>query len=121
MILDTNILIAYLNGETPVIDAISKWRREGRALFISSVSFAEVLALPTLTSREVDTVERFLRAFISAPLDNDLAVVAALLKRTYRLKLPDAIIAATALTRKVPLITRDRQFRRIREIGTFEL
>lgn len=116
MTLDTNILIAYLNGEASVVVGVSDWVRDGRALFISSVSVAEVLAQPGLGPSELDRARRFLRVFISIPFDDALAEQAAFLRRMYRLGLPDAAIAATALTRGVPLVTRDRQFRRVREI-----
>jgi predicted nucleic acid-binding protein len=37
MVLDTNILIAYLNGEEKVIKMLSEWKNSGRALFISTI------------------------------------------------------------------------------------
>jgi len=37
------------------------------------------------------------------------------------IKLLDAAIAATALTRSLPLVTRDRQFWKIREITVIEI
>lgn len=38
---------------------------------------------------------------------------AAWLKRTYKLKLPDAVIAATAKNLNIPLLTRDKGFNKI--------
>ncbi len=116
MVLDTNILIAYLNGEPAVVDALCRWREEGRALLISSVSLAEVLALPALGPSDLRLVTRFLRTFLSIAFDDHVAEVAAGLSRAYRLKLPDAAIAATALIHAVPLVTRDRVFRRLAEV-----
>jgi len=112
--LDTNILIAHLNGEAAVIEAIVAWKRAGRQLFISSISTAEILALETLTSNETDRIRNFLvENFLSVPFDDDIAEQAAMLRRSYRIELPDAAIAATALDYDVPLVTRDRQFRKI--------
>jgi len=34
----------------------------------------------------------------------------------YRLHTPDAVIAATAFARNLPLVTRDRQLRKVKEI-----
>lgn len=38
---------------------------------------------------------------------------AAWIKRTFKLKLPDAVIAATAMHLNAPLITRDKGFNRV--------
>lgn len=53
--------------------------------------------------------------------NDNVATLAAMLCRTYRIKLPDAGIAATAMMRNVPLITRDQQFRKIKEIKVLEI
>ena len=98
MVLDTNVLIAYLNGEQGVVDTLQRWRLERRALVVSAVSFTEVLALPTLTQVEIKVIQHFLKTLLCLPLDERLAEEAARLARLYRLRLPDAVIAATALT-----------------------
>jgi len=43
------------------------------------------------------------------------------LRRRYSLKLPDAIIAATALSLEIPLLTADKDFAKIKEIDCFIL
>ena len=114
--LDSNILIAYLVGERRVIDILTGWKREGRVLLTSVISVAEVLALSALDSEAVERIRLFLRGFVSIPFDDELAVTAGALARRYGLKLADAAIAATALTRQVPLVTRDEHFQRVRKI-----
>lgn len=116
MVLDTNILIAYLSGEASVVNALTHWRSEGRALVIASISFAEVLALPALSPAEIQIITRFLRSFLCIPFDERLAEKAARIARLYRLKLPDAAIAATAADCGMPLVSRDQEFRRVKEI-----
>lgn len=121
MILDSNICIAYLNGDVSVIDALSYWKEEGRTIFISSLSITEVLSYPSLAPNEVEDAKSFLEGFISIPFDNHLAEIAASFRRIYRISTPDAAIAATALTRNVPLVTRDHQFRKIKELTIVEI
>ena len=116
MVLDTNILIAYLNGEEIVVKTISGWKKEGRTLFISAITFSEVLSLPQLGSAEVNRIKLFLNSFISIPFTNETGETASLLRRLYRLTIPDAAIAASALINGVPLVTRDKQFAKIKEI-----
>lgn len=121
MVLDTNILIAFLNGEERVVQTISAWQQEGRALFVSSVSVAEVLSLPRLTPTETTIINAFLDHLLEVPFDRAVADTTALFRRKYRLTLPDAAIATTALFRNVPLVTRDQQFRKVAEIEIFSI
>lgn len=121
MVFDTNILIAYLNNEPRVVKMLSDWKSSGRVLFISSISRAEILALPEIGPNEINKIRAFLNNFLSIPFDDSGAEAAAFLKQSYQLGLPDAAIAATAFTRNLPLVTRDRRFRKIREITVIEI
>ena len=119
--MDTNILIAYLNGEVSVISGLTTWKQEGRSLCISSISVAEVLSLSTIAPEDLRTAKQFLETFTSIPLDNQLAEMAALLRRIYHLGLPDAVIAATAIQYRMPLVSRDRDFQKIAELTLMRL
>ena len=121
MVVDTNIIIACLKGEEGPVIGLSDAIRNGRALFVSSITVAETLALPTLTPSDIEKARGFLKHFISVPFDDTIAMLSAMLRRTYSIELPDAGIAATAIVRRVPLVTRDRQFRKIKEITVVEL
>jgi len=116
MVIDTNILIAYLNGEEDIIAMVSDWKKEGRILFISSLSTAEVLSLSALSLDDIAIIKKFLQNFISIPFDDTLAELASFVRRTYHIGITDAAIAATALMRNVPLVTRDKQFLKIKEL-----
>jgi hypothetical protein len=43
------------------------------------------------------------------------------LRRKYSIKIPDAIIAATSIEMKIPLLTADKGFAQIKEIDCFIL
>jgi predicted nucleic acid-binding protein len=51
------------------------------------------------------------------PLTNEMKKVYVSLRKTYQLKLADAMIAATAISSGIPLITADKQFRKVTEIN----
>ena len=61
-------------------------------------------------------VTRFLRSFLCIAFDERLAEKAARLARLYRLKIPDAAIAATAADCAMPLVSRDQGFRKVKEV-----
>ena len=77
MILDSNILIGYLNGDSDLVTTLSAWKHQGRPLSISSISVAEVLALPGLTAVEIHSIRAFLKTFASIPFDDRIAEMAA--------------------------------------------
>lgn len=119
--LDTNILIGYLNGDQTVIDRLTQWKREGRSLFVSAITWSEVLSVPTLTPEDLNPVKEFLASFLCLPIDQPIAETAAFIRRLYRLAIPDATIAATAIKYQMPLVSRDRDFRRVDEILLIEI
>jgi predicted nucleic acid-binding protein len=98
---DTNILIDYLRG-IPQARAECD-RHSDRA--ISIVSWMEVMAGST-ESNEADA-RSFLLNFYTLPLDANVAERAFLLRRANRIKLPDAVIQATAEESGRILITRN--------------
>lgn len=116
MTLDTNILIAYFNGDEKVIEIVSEWKKSGKTVYISSIAFAETLAYPAVTPSDVKIIRDFVNQSFSVPFNNEVGEIAALLRRKYQLKLPDAGIAATSILYHSPLVTRDRQFQKIQEI-----
>lgn len=46
----------------------------------------------------------------------DTNILIAYLRREYHLSLPDAGIAATAIQSELPLVTRDKAFRKVSEL-----
>jgi hypothetical protein len=101
VLFDTNILIDYLRG-IPQARAECD-RHSDRA--VSIVSWMEVMAGST-AANEADA-RFFLQNFYTLPLDADVAERAFLLRRTNPVKLPDAIIQATAEEFGRILITRN--------------
>ncbi len=98
---DTNILIDYLSG-------IPQARREmehysNRA--ISIVTWMEVM--PGTTAADERQIRSFLLTFGILPLTSDVAEQAVVLRRLRKIKLPDAIIQATAQMEDRILITRN--------------
>lgn len=100
-VFDTNILIDHLNG-------VEAARREidlhsDRA--ISVVTWMEVMVGAPEDARDETRV--FLDHFERIPLDQNVAERAVELRRRDRMRLPDAIIRASAIASGGLLITRD--------------
>jgi predicted nucleic acid-binding protein len=99
---DTNILIEFLNG-VPEADTELRLYQER---FISRVVWMEVLCGVIGLPEEAAT-RQFLAAFTIVEIDEALADEAVRLRRQHRLKLPDAIVLATARICGCDLVTRN--------------
>ena len=100
-VFDTNIVIDALNGVGEADDEYSRYER----VLISRVTWMEVLI-----GAEGDDSE--LRDFLEShfeiiPLDLAVSETAVQLRREHRLRLPDAIIWATARVNDAVLVTRN--------------
>ena len=100
-VFDTNILIDYLNGIEP---ARAELVRFDRAV-ISLITWIEVMV--GARPGEDQPLRAFLGRFECVPLDAGIAEVTVELRREHRLRLPDAMIWATARTRGAVLVTRN--------------
>jgi predicted nucleic acid-binding protein len=109
LLIDTDVLIDYLRDYP---DAVSYVEAQQERLLISVVTVAELYA-GVREGEERSRLERFLRAFEIIPLDQRVAIQGGLYRRDYskshNVGLADALIAATATQRQVPLVTLNRK------------
>ena len=99
---DTNILIDYLAGVAGSKAEIGRYP----ARLVSIVTWMEVLA-GARDAGEEDVVEMFLRDFTVVPVSRAVARGAIDLRRSHRIRLPDAIIWASARSESALLVTRN--------------
>jgi predicted nucleic acid-binding protein len=101
VLFDTNILIDYLSGVAKARTELSHF--SDRA--ISIVTWMEVMA--GTTPQDEAQIQAFLAAFRSFPITQEVAERSFNLRRQQKIKLPDAIILATAQLENRLLITRN--------------
>ncbi|HEY5475092.1 MAG TPA: PIN domain-containing protein [Tepidiformaceae bacterium] len=101
-VLDSTVVIDHLNGITAARDVIE--RSESPA--ISIITWIEVLA-GVRNPAEERAGRELLANLTVVPLSEEIAEDAVRLRRTKHLKLPDAVILATARSLGVPLVTRN--------------
>jgi predicted nucleic acid-binding protein len=99
---DSDILIDYFDGVAGAAEELGRYER----VAISRITWIEVLVgAPTDTLRRVR--EDFLRQFPVIELDERVAREAITLRQRHKLKLPDAIIWASARLNHALLVTRN--------------
>jgi predicted nucleic acid-binding protein len=100
-LLDTNIVIDFLRGIPEARDEIGRYQENS----ISIITWMEVMAgAPVMAERGT---RLFLDGFTLVDLDEKVAERAVTLQREHRLKLPDAIVWASAQVGAMLLVTRD--------------
>ncbi len=102
-VLDTNILIDYLNGVDAARLEISRYDNP----LISPITWMEVM-VETKTGEE-DAIRRFLNSFRQINIDPNIAELAVVIRRTYKMRLPDAIIWASAKKEDTILVSRNHK------------
>lgn len=98
---DTNILIDYLNGIDQAKSELEKYPDKA----ISLITWMEVMVGTTPETEE--GVRGFLSSFVNLPVNEAVSQLAVALRREHRIKLPDAIVWATAREDKRILVTRN--------------
>ncbi len=101
-LLDTNILIDYLNGREAAREEINRYD----TALISTVTWMEVMVGVTEEEEEA-LVRTFLSRFSQVPLTNAVAERAVAIRRRHRMRLPDAIIWASAQCEHALLVSRN--------------
>jgi predicted nucleic acid-binding protein len=101
-VFDTTVLIDYLNGIPAAATEIDQYDQ----ITISVISWIEVMA-GVKTDEEDAIARKFLETFNVHPVDIDVADLAAKLRKSERLRVPDAIIRATARVLGQLLVTRN--------------
>jgi predicted nucleic acid-binding protein len=101
VLFDTNILIDYLNAVSEARDELLRYDQRA----VSIITWMEVLigARP----EHAAATRGFLNSFDVIALDGSIAESAVALRQKHRIKLPDAIIWASADVHAMLLVTRN--------------
>ena len=116
--LDTNAVVYFLKKDASAESVLKGLLEKAVVLYVPTVVELELFSLPTLTVQEALETDVFLGTVILVPLNSELARLAGELRRQYRLKTPDSIVAATALFTRSTLLTRNvRDFKKILDLS----
>jgi predicted nucleic acid-binding protein len=98
---DTNILVDYLN-------AVPQARTEFQRYTEKAISIITWMEVMVGADGDLEAPTRhFLNSFDIVPVDEPIAQRAVGLRRSHRIKLPDAVIWATAQAHAMLLVTRN--------------
>src|ERR1700690_1516972 len=99
---DTNIIIDYLNGIEKAKEEIELYEFKA----ISIITYIEII-VSLESQKEIEDIKQFLHQFSIIALDFFIAELTATYRKKYKLKIPDALILASADHNQCLLITRN--------------
>jgi len=111
IVVDTNIFIDLFEDDKKTIQF---FKRHSEEIAFSAITETELLSGPECKDALVqEKILHLLARFKKIPVDNPLVQVAALYRRTYGIKTPDAIIAASAAIDGVVATRNKKDFKKI--------
>ena len=106
-LLDTNFILGMLKSTPEVLAAVGNKGLMARQCAFSAVTRMELLGYPGITAGEDALIRQRLAQFTYLPISAFIEDKAIELRRSHRVKLPDALIAATALCHGLEVLTMD--------------
>ena len=114
-LMDTNAVVDYLNGKLP---ASGVALIDEHIIEISVITRIELLAWPGATTVHLEILNNFITNSIVHLLEEPIILKVIEIRKTKRCKLPDAIIAATAIEMQLTLLTNNNSdFSKIKSLS----
>ena len=110
-LVDTNILIYLLKGQPDVEEMLN-----GKNIFCSFISELELLSKKDLKAAEINSIKLLLEDCVIVDVNKGIKDRVVVLRRVHQMKLPDAIIAATAIELEFPFVSADAGFSKLKRL-----
>ena len=100
-LIDTNIIIYSTQDKLKINDFV----KDEDDLYISSITYIETLGFPFQDWNEEEKITLFCNSFERLFLTKEVERQTIIIRKANKIKLPDAIIAATAIVYNLTLVT----------------
>jgi len=110
ILLDTNVLLYLISGKINKNDLLKG------EFYISFITELELLSYQFLSAEEENKIKKLLKEIPIIDIDISIKNKTIELRKKYKLKLPDAIIIATAIEFNAILLTNDEDIKIIKEV-----
>ena len=107
VVFDTNAFIYFIGGDS----RLSPYSYS--TIYISEFSEIELKGRFNITNAELEQLDKIFEDIVILTFNNEIKERAIKLRHKKKLKLPDALIVATAMWIDLPFITADKDFKNI--------
>lgn len=108
---DTNFLI-FTSQKNPIVESFLDYN-----IGISFISEMELLGVFSISKIQKNCMQSIINECFVIEMSLEIKKKAIQIKQKYKLKLPDAIIAATAIQYNLPFISSDADFKNIKDLN----
>ena len=112
ILLDTNAFIYFFEGRSKITNLVVNTPE----IYFSAISEIELLSATHLTQSEIEAIKVFLALCHRVELTSEVINQTVTIRRQYHLKIPDAIVAASALHLGAPLVSADTDFQKLADL-----
>ena len=108
ILLDTNIVLYLLNGDKTLIPLL-----QNKQLVVSFITQLELLSYKGISGQDQLKIKEFLSECIIVDINTIIKEITIDIRIKTSLKLPDCIIIASSLYLNIPIISADKQFKKV--------
>lgn len=112
-LLDTNFILGLLSNTPDVLSEVTAKKLLISECAYSAITRMEILGFTGLQREEETLIRQRLERMTYVPITRAIEDIAIDLRQTRKIKLPDAVIAATAICAGLSLLTMDRQLQSV--------
>ena len=112
ILLDTNIVLYLLSGNDTIADFLNN-----KTVFLSFITELELLGYKEISTEELSQVESLLADSTIVDINSEIKRIVIDLRKSNKIKLPDAIIAATSHYLNIPLMTSDKDLSKLTNLN----
>ena len=105
IVCDTNPLIYLLDGDRNIARFLNN-----KQIYVSVITELELFGKQGLSIKENEIIETLLGNCFVIGINQEIKQIYREIKQSHTVKLPDAVIAATAIYLDLPLLTSDQDF-----------
>ena len=105
ILVDTNIAIGYIGGRLDVLIMDKLDNIFNNQYHLSVINKIELLGYPDLDKNEEEKFQMFIGHSIMHQIDNKIIEKTIAIRKKHKIKLPDALIAATCLENGLYILT----------------
>jgi len=115
-LIDTNAVLIALQGNEQLKNFL-----QNKSPYLSFISEIELFSFPFITHADEKLINEFISQCRLIEYNSSLKPIIISLRKSYKLKMADSIIAATALHLSIPILTYDKGFRKVKELDFEEV
>jgi predicted nucleic acid-binding protein len=108
IVCDTNPLIYLLDGNRDIARLL-----DNKQIYLSVVTELELFGKQNLSFQDNEIIEALLDGCFVIDINSEIKRIYKEIKQNHIIKLPDAIVAATAIYLDIPLLTFDKGFKNV--------